>query len=141
MAKEWPSHSNANVARIGVENSVDIFDVQGEKVCTYYGHRAGVYNRKHYTITSLAWSKDEACIVSFSSHGSLHIWDARRGVHLHTLADPLLLQNLSLPPVQELWWSDEGVISARHERTTYWWKRSQGKSGSYFQFDTTTQEK
>jgi len=55
---------------------------------TYYGHQAGVYKRVSETIKALAWLPDGSSVVSGSTDGSIHIWQARTGIHQRTLTQP-----------------------------------------------------
>ena len=57
-----------------------------QPLAEYLGHRGGVYGRTPH-ITALAWSPDGTRIASGASDGSLHVWNARRGIHQRTLVD------------------------------------------------------
>lgn len=58
-------------------------------------------------ITALAWSPDGKRIASGASDGSLHLWEARRGVPLRILVD-----RNEAAPVQTIRWED-GTLRAK----------------------------
>jgi WD40 repeat protein len=48
---------------------------------TYYGHQDGVFKRTADVITTIVWVDNER-IVSGSQNGSIHQWQAQRGLHM-----------------------------------------------------------
>src|SRR6266566_3496858 len=73
----------------GDSNTVVVLDaLTKEPWATYYGHQAGVYKRVSGTIKALAWLPDGSSIASGSTDGSIHIWQARTGIHQRTLTQP-----------------------------------------------------
>jgi WD40 repeat protein len=73
----------------GDSNTVIVIDgATNKQWVTYYGHQAGLYRRVGWTIKALAWLPDGSNIASGSTDGSIHIWDARTGIHQRTLTQP-----------------------------------------------------
>lgn len=73
----------------GESHTVLVLDATtNEPWVTYYGHQAGVYRRMSGTIKALAWLPDGCSIASGSTDGSIHLWQARSGIHQRTLAQP-----------------------------------------------------
>ena len=109
---ECPSLSGEYIARSGSCITVDILGPDGaKKISTYFGHRAGVYNRIWHTVTSFAWVQNNTLVVSASSDQSIHIWDPMRGGGpILTLADPLILS--SCYGIVRVHCDDRGVIVA-----------------------------
>ena len=62
----------------GSSNTVVVLDaLTTDPWVTYYGHQAGLYRRVGGTIKALIWLSDGNSIVSGSTDGSIHIWQAR----------------------------------------------------------------
>jgi WD40 repeat protein len=75
------------VAAPGPEHTVQIWQVEQSRLwAAYYGHQAGVYNRRTATVEEAAWVDNER-VVSRSSDGSIHLWNARSGIHTRTFAE------------------------------------------------------
>jgi WD40 repeat protein len=77
------------LAVAGDSNTVLVLNaLTKEPWVTYYGHQAGVYRRVSGAIKALAWLPDGSGIASGSTDGSIHIWQARTGIHQRTLTQP-----------------------------------------------------
>jgi len=75
------------VAAVGPEHTVQVWQVVTERLrATYYGHRAGVYNRTTKSIKEVVWVDNER-VVSESQDGSIQLWHARTATHLRTFVE------------------------------------------------------
>jgi WD40 repeat protein len=82
-------------------HTIAIFSVFGERWCTYYGHKDGLYARQG-TIQSIVWSPDGELLASASSNGSVQIW-TMRGIHVRTV------RRAGDQPVKALQWQEGGL--------------------------------
>lgn len=87
---------------------------EGWPLAEYLGHRGGVYGRTPH-ITALAWSPDGTRIASGASDGSLHVWNARRGIHQRTLVD---LDEGA--PVESVTWEGETIRAMCGKEVREW---------------------
>lgn len=77
------------LAMAGNNNTVSVLDALTQELwVTYYGHQAGVYRRVSGAIKALTWLPGGSSIASGSTDGSIHIWQARTGIHQRTLTQP-----------------------------------------------------
>ena len=106
------------LARPGEQHTVLILNAQTQATwATYYGHQAGLYRRVGGIIRSLAWLADGNRIVSGSSDGSIHVWEARTGIHQRTLTEAQ-----EGCPVLALAVSSDGSLTALREGGSYTWR-------------------
>ena len=91
------------VAVVGQEHTVEIWQTgqPARPWSTYYGHRAGVYNRTTASILALAWVDDDR-VVSESQDGSIHCWYARTGNRLRTFVEAGQPRSKAFASVQDV---------------------------------------
>ena len=80
-----PSPDGCWIARAGAEHTVEIWKGEQKHWSTYYGHQAGVYNRKNAAIVEITWVDER--VISRSTDGSIHLWAAPSALHLRTLKE------------------------------------------------------
>lgn len=96
--------------------SITISLLGGERpIVTYLGHGGGISGRTP-RITAIAWSPDGTRIASGASDGSLHMWDAHRGIHLRTLVD---LDEAA--PAQNIIWEGEMIRALSGKVVREWY--------------------
>ena len=104
----------------GERHTVLVLDARtNEPWVTYYGHQAGIYRRIGGTIKALAWLPGGSSIASGSTDGSIHIWQARSGIHQRTLTQPQ--EDCA---VLALLLSDNGCLTALRGREFTTWQLS-----------------
>jgi len=75
------------IAVVGREHTVEIWSAAQLRLwSTYYGHRAGLYNRRTSTVTEIVWIGNEQ-VLSRSQDGSVHLWYAHSAIHERTFVD------------------------------------------------------
>lgn len=112
------SPDGLHLATAGPHHTVELWNSRlSQRLLTYSGHQDGIYRRLTGRILAIAWSPDGTRIVSASSNGSLHVWDARTGIHQRTLLLASLDGKQSTISEQEceLVWDADGLHLHRQD--------------------------